>query len=195
VGWLYYLSELIFKIQLWVLGSIFLLTAIRLGSVLEVEKKRLESKNQLVSSQMLTLDQNEIALRNQETCDALIQAQKRGHCLYTSSKIACIVVGILINGILAIQYTLKREELVSNGLLQAGETIKIDSLLFFFILVYISTLASALVIFKVLEKRHKMKIKRLQAFIAALLGIGVLILNLLQYFSGFLILRLMNKQE
>ena len=77
--------------------------------------------------------------------------------------------------------------------MDAEKALKIDSLTFFFVLVYFLTLVSALILFQVLEKRHKMKIKRLQIFIAAMLGIGVLVVNLMSNLGGALVLELMNE--
>ena len=81
---------------------------------------------------------------------ALERVKKRGQRLYTWSKIGCVLVGTLMNGILVLQYATKRKALLDGGL-QAPWALRIDSLIIFFILVYISTLATALIIFKVVE--------------------------------------------
>ena len=51
-GWVYYLSDTIFKLSLWFIATIFTQTSIRLATILENEKVLKESRELLESAQL-----------------------------------------------------------------------------------------------------------------------------------------------
>lgn len=53
-----------------------------------------------------------------------------------------------------------KQKMVSKKTLKAESALKIDSMQLFAYLIFFITLTAALVVFKLLDRRHKMKIKR-----------------------------------
>ena len=114
---------------------------------------------------------------------------KRGHFWYRATFWVSVLVELIIIAIQVASCFVKQRIFSKSYNHQA--LLNVDKFEYFFFAVYFLAVTTALIIFKVLESRHRMRIKKLQIMIAALLGICVLVAFVLYAKAGVLMVHLM----
>jgi len=98
--------------------------------------------------------------------------------MYKCALVFVITFAIAIVAIYIASFDLK-QQMAKNDSLTAKSALEIDSLQLVVFSVFFVTLIAALIVFKVLEKRHSMRIKRLELCVAILLGLSSLLVQVL----------------
>lgn len=86
-----------------------------------------------------------------------------------------------------------KARLIESGKITAHRAIQIDNVQFYIYGVYFATLFGSLIAFKVLDSRHKIKIKKSQLSLAALFGLFAVAIPSLQTTSGAVTLHIVEK--
>ena len=102
----------------------------------------------------------QIKSMNQETEAKLELCKKRGRCVYRTALVYCITFAILITTAY-ISIIILKNHFIKKDSLSFGRALTSDSIQLFVYLVLILTLTGTLVYFGYLERRHKMKIRKL----------------------------------
>ena len=149
-GWLYYLSQILNTLSQWAIACIFMMTALRLYQLLEIDKARRDiiAKNWRTASDL-----------RQSSLVRLEGSVKKAKCCYQAALVYSIVMALLIVALYAAVMLVKANK-VEQKVLTASGALKIDSMQLFAYLIFFITLTAALVVFHLMNRRHKMKIKR-----------------------------------